>query len=681
MNIRSWTRLTTALLICAGTALAQAAAPRVAYYEKLEQLERVTGKDARERLSFEAFGRRYVFELEPNVAVTRALDPAATSIVPLAGTVVGEPGSWVRVTRTPQGLSGMLWDGRELYAIEPASQARSMLDASAQLGSTAKPGVAAKLASSDIVMYRLADLTLDANKSSCGTSVAQSRVTAKQAFQALSQELQTAAATAPTKQITIGALGDFELVQAQGGADAARAYMAARLNVVDGIFSSQVGVRVRVGSITVFETASDPFTSTDAGDLLDELSAYRFGNSTQRGYGLSHLYTGRSLDGTTVGIAFIGAICTTRSATSLTEARQSATAVALISAHEIGHNFGAPHDGEDACATSPQTFLMASQLNGNDRFSQCSLEQMQALALGGSCLASVSQPDVEIVAPVTTTRHALDETFSITFNVRSIGGSAANNVIAAFTIPAGVTLESIAAAGGAGCTAAPGTASCPLGNLDSGVNRSITLSLTGRVIGSGALGARVSALNDGFPGNDTANVTISTEALVDLSTTIAAAPATLALNDATTVTVTAANVSTATANDARLSISLPNGLSLGGINAGDLSCTTATNSVSCAPAVFAAGSARTITLTLNATQAGTQTVTALLLSSALDRNTGNDSASVGIAVAAPAGTTPVASGGGGGGGGGRVGLLVLAMLLAAIAIRLARARRPGAQRR
>jgi hypothetical protein len=31
-----------------------------------------------------------------------------------------------------------------------------------------------------------------------------------------------------------------------------------------------------------------------------------------------------------------------------------------IAAHELGHNFNAPHDGEaGACATTAQTFLMA----------------------------------------------------------------------------------------------------------------------------------------------------------------------------------------------------------------------------------------------------------------------------------------------------------------------------------
>jgi hypothetical protein len=84
--------------------------------------------------------------------------------------------------------------------------------------------------------------------------------------------------------------------------------MLARLNIVDGIFANQVGVRLQTLSVTVMTAGTQPFTTTDSSALLDELKTYRVATAAQRSAGLSHLMTGRNLDGRTIGIAFIGGL-------------------------------------------------------------------------------------------------------------------------------------------------------------------------------------------------------------------------------------------------------------------------------------------------------------------------------------------------------------------------------------
>jgi hypothetical protein len=140
-----------------------------------------------------------------------------------------------------------------------------------------------------------------------------------------------------------------------------------------------VGIRIHVGSTFVYET-QDPFTATAAPDLLQQLANYRRTTIASRRLGLTHLMTGRELDDTTVGIAYLDTVCSLQSA-SLTEARSgklSAALISLVAAHEIGHNFGAPHDGEagKACAaTNPNAYLMAPTLStANSQFSPCSLD-------------------------------------------------------------------------------------------------------------------------------------------------------------------------------------------------------------------------------------------------------------------------------------------------------------------
>ena len=153
---------------------------------------------------------------------------------------------------------------------------------------------------------------------------------------------------------------------------------------VDGIYGAQVGIQIELAdAITVFQDPADPFTSSDASALLEELGDHRRSQSSLSATGVTHLVTGRDLTGSTVGIAYIAALCLSSYGASLSQG--TASLVALIAAHEIGHNFGAPHDGEAAesgqpanpCEATPRTFLMAPQLNGSDQFSQCSLTQMQ----------------------------------------------------------------------------------------------------------------------------------------------------------------------------------------------------------------------------------------------------------------------------------------------------------------
>ena len=67
---------------------------------------------------------------------------------------------------------------------------------------------------------------------------------------------------------------------------------------------------------------------------------------------------------------------------------------ALIAAHEMGHHFGAPHDGEaGACRSTPQTFLLAPRLSQSDQFSACGVQQIQPAITTATCLTAYIPPD------------------------------------------------------------------------------------------------------------------------------------------------------------------------------------------------------------------------------------------------------------------------------------------------
>lgn len=349
--------------------------------------------------SFDAYGRRFTALLERNARVM--LDVAGTGTA-YRGTIAGLPGSWIRVTRTGSALHGLVWDTSDLYVIEPVGEASSFL--------VAAPPAAA----GGHLIYRLSDTLVDLGPGYCSaldTTSPDPDATGLSTFKAITSELKSQLvlqqAPGAARSLSLSALGDENFLQRFASAAEARDAVLVRLNNVDGIFSEQVGVELRVRSVEVYEGATDPFTQTTVpNDLLTELGRVRNGSSAMRADGLTHLFTGRNLDGNTVGIAYINSLCSRSFGVGLTEIRGRGTVLeSLIAAHEIGHNFGAGHDDVDECG---DTFIMSPQSRaGNDTFSQCSLDVMSRSVARAACIASLPPPDASaafVPAPATLTQ-------------------------------------------------------------------------------------------------------------------------------------------------------------------------------------------------------------------------------------------------------------------------------------
>src|SRR5882757_1274814 len=95
---------------------------RILYHEGIRpQVKQVAGHTR--SMSFEAYGRQFNFQLQPNPALMNAVPADRTDLEPLRGQLDGLPHSWVRMTRTRSGWHGMISDGAgELYAVEPAAE-------------------------------------------------------------------------------------------------------------------------------------------------------------------------------------------------------------------------------------------------------------------------------------------------------------------------------------------------------------------------------------------------------------------------------------------------------------------------------------------------------------------------------------------------------------------------------
>ena len=649
------------LAVCAALFLSTAHAAvnggiTVSHFEPLQRLsiekagapdqQKILG-DEQLALQFDAFGRTFDLRLEPNDRLLPAVSQLNSNVAVFRGNVVGDPDSWVRIVVADDVPRGLIRDGGEMFAVEAAG------DAAVQSPSP--------------VIYRLADTYVAPGTMSCGVSTSGSGA---QMYGDLVGELNKAMAKAPgaTTRIDIGAIGDFEFFDDKGGNS--EAAILTRLNNVDGIYSEQLGVQIHVEELEVFTNEADAFGDvTDAEDLLDELAAYRFATPAQKDQGLTHLYTGRDLDSNTVGIAFQNALCHRRFGAGLTQGSNSATFDSLVAAHEIGHNFGAPHDAEagSACKAETSEFIMAQSLNGSDRFSQCSIEQMQPKIAAASCIVALPTVDMSVEPDEPSQVLFLGNSATLTFTVANVGTEAATNVGVEIEVPAIVSLDSITTSQGS-CTSGAGTVACDIGTVQGGSSPTVSLSVTAMDSGNGEFVASVSADADDNPGNNEATVQLTVDPAVDLAVSVFANPD-VNLNENVPIGVTLENRSVLNATGVELSITFGNGLQAEEASWSLGKCTVTVQQVDCEAVDFSAQSVVPLELNVTATTVGTWNYQISLSSSEADANPADNNVSGSVTVSAPAMPETGASGGG---GGGATGLLSL-LLLGSAALR----RRPG----
>ncbi len=427
---------------------------------------------------------------------------------------------------------------------------------------------------------------------------------------------------------------------------------------------------MNVNRVDVFTENDDPFTDQlDASTLLDELSAYRFTESTQNSNGLSHLFTGRNLDTTTVGIAWTGALCNRRFGAAVTQVSGDASLDTLIAAHEFGHNFGAPHDGTDEppCDSVTGDFLMATSINGSDEFSSCSITEMQddIARAQGVCITPLDGTDVALLAGGQPGPVLLGDSVTVTFDINSVGTDAASGVNVDIAIPAGVALNSASWATG-NCTSGSGVASCAIGTIAAGSGATVMLDVATSTVGSASFVATITADADANGNNNRATVQFDIDPAVDLVAT-AAADAQVVVNNSTTIRPRIENRSSIVATDVTVTLTSTAGLSVGSASWAPGTCSVADNVATCVADSLAPQSNDLLQIGVTGTSEGARSYSVSVSAAETDRATANNDASGQVTVSAAVAPAVTQSGGGSGGGGslGWLSLLILTLVVGA----------------
>ena len=233
-----------------------------------------------------------------------------------------------------------------------------------------------------------------------------------------------------TKVITISTDADPEWYAKYG--ETSNAVIASILNTAEAIYEAQLGIRFRIVKQHVY-TQTSPYTTTDSGALLRVFTG-NSENRTNLGAGgdfheevdLKHLFTGKDMDGSVIGIAYIGTVCAAPAlAFGVTQSYVDAATPGIF-AHEVGHNFGGFHDVSDRGGLMYPSISIPSAT----RFSNVSVQEISGhLSRYSGCISTEMMtprqgpPAVPTAGPQPPTNDPDQSPARITMRRRLIGSN------------------------------------------------------------------------------------------------------------------------------------------------------------------------------------------------------------------------------------------------------------------
>ena len=275
-----------------------------------------------------------------------------------AGVVVNRGGGQARFTLNGRSVIGMIIAGEDRMFVEP--MANYALDASP----------------SEHVVYWARDVIPEAVPGTCATTEAH-RVGAAVDYAA---DGLSPLSLAQNRTVDLATETDNEYVTALGSAQAANDEIQSIMNQVEGVYQTEVFLAFRIVLQNTW-AGSDPYSgTTDPGTMLVEFRDYWNANFGGTARDMAHQWTGRDMAGSTIGIAYVNVICNNPTFSYGVSQRYTSTPQKyILTAHEMGHNFGACHSDDTTCNpnTGPcNNTIMQSSVGTGLTFCQFSRDQI-----------------------------------------------------------------------------------------------------------------------------------------------------------------------------------------------------------------------------------------------------------------------------------------------------------------
>lgn len=207
------------------------------------------------------------------------------------------------------------------------------------------------------------------------------------------------------KTVEIACDTDYEFYQKNGSSVSATiADIENVLNGVDDIYQSDVEICYNITHLIIRNTSNDPYTSNDAATLLGQFEDHWRAEHYDLRRDVAHMFTGRNLNGGTIGIAYLTSICKSSTGYGLVESRYTSNYAhrVSLSAHELGHNWSAVHCC-GGCYGCPTCHIMCPCNAGCSgivtRFGDDSIASITQHRNSRGCLDDGCGPEIDLTHP------------------------------------------------------------------------------------------------------------------------------------------------------------------------------------------------------------------------------------------------------------------------------------------
>jgi PKD repeat protein len=285
-----------------------------------------------------------------------------TKAIPTKGTINGMSNSEVSLTFNDNFIYGFLRFGGEQYFIEPVYH---MLDVRSK---------------DEFVLYNTKDI-IENREYKCGyeLDIAEENRVRNNTEKNVGQRQ-----VGECFLINYNTASDWSMRVKYGSISGVENHNIGVLNDVqtnyDNEFADEIQFQMNQQWISSCATC-DPWTSsTDAGTLLNSFRNWATNGGFSVDHDLAGLWTNRDLNDGTVGIAYLGVLCSSFKYHVMQDFTSSGNFLRVMVAHEIGHNFNAEHDAPGS------GFIMAPSVNNTNTWSSFSISSIQTEYNNASCL-------------------------------------------------------------------------------------------------------------------------------------------------------------------------------------------------------------------------------------------------------------------------------------------------------
>ena len=136
---------------------------------------------------------------------------------------------------------------------------------------------------------------------------------------------------------------DYEFYQNYGSASAVENRINALMNSINLIYETQHEIINSLQAVVVRPDNNDPYSSNSIETRLDQVTDF-WNDTNNPPHDLVQLFSGQSFNGSTIGLAYVGAVCSNFEYSVVeSDCCGSFGCATDLSNHELGHNWGADH--------------------------------------------------------------------------------------------------------------------------------------------------------------------------------------------------------------------------------------------------------------------------------------------------------------------------------------------------